>query len=100
MELKQADPKGLVRESYAIEGITAGECRSIFLDWALSLAPGTDTAGALRALLAGYAAVHPGHPMNAVLEAGLGAVPQAVRRGGRMGRSARPGRPGDGGRAG
>ncbi len=39
MELNLADPKGLVRESYAIEGITPGECRSIFLDWALSLAP-------------------------------------------------------------
>jgi hypothetical protein len=90
MELKVADPKGLVRESYAIEGITGGECRSIFLDWALSLAPGTDTAEALRALLATYAAVHPGHPMNPVLEAGLGAAPQAMRRGGRMGRSVRP----------
>jgi len=90
MELKVADPKGLVREIYAIEGITGGECRSIFLDWALSLAPGTDTAEALRALLATYAAVHPGHPMNPVLEAGLGAAPQAMRRGGRMGRSVRP----------
>lgn len=89
MELNRADPKGLVRESYAIEGISGGECRSIFLDWALSLAPGTDTAEALRALIAAYAAAHPGHPMNPVLEAGLAAAPQAVRRGGRMGRSAR-----------
>jgi hypothetical protein len=32
--LKEADPKGLVRESYRIEGITLGECRSIFVDWA------------------------------------------------------------------
>ncbi len=45
MELSEADPKGLVRESYAIEGITAGECRSIFMDWA--------AAGADRALCAG-----------------------------------------------
>lgn len=97
MDVKEADPKGLVRESYAIEGITLGECRSIFLDWALSLAPGTDTAEALRALLATYAAGHPGHPMNPVLEAGLGAAPKAVRRGGRMGR---PARPQSGGRAG
>ena len=35
MELAEADPKGLVRESYQIDGITVGECRSIFLDWAL-----------------------------------------------------------------
>lgn len=92
MELKLADPKGLVRESYRIDGITLGECRSIFLDWALSLAAGTDTSDALRALIAHYVPEAPGHPMNGVLEAGLLAPPRAVRRGGRMGRAARPGR--------
>mgnify|MGYP000087492773 CR=1 FL=1 len=30
------DPKGLIEESYKIDGIVAPECRSIFLDWALS----------------------------------------------------------------
>jgi hypothetical protein len=40
MDLGQADPKGLIRESYRIEGITAGECRSILVDWALSLPGG------------------------------------------------------------
>ena len=30
------DPKGLISEAYNIDGITAGECRSIFLDWALA----------------------------------------------------------------
>lgn len=91
MDLKTADPKGLVRESYRIEGITVGECRSIFLDWALSLRPGTDTSEALRALIAHYAADAPGHPMNPVLEAGLAEPPRALRRGGRIGRAARPG---------
>ncbi len=43
MDLKHADPKGLVRESYAIEGITLGECRSIFIDWVLSLPVRVDT---------------------------------------------------------
>lgn len=89
MDLKQADPKGLVRESYAIEGITGGECRSIFLDWALSIAAGTDTADALRALLAHYGPDNPGHPMTPVLEAGLLAAPRPERRGGRTGRAAR-----------
>ena len=37
MELTTSDPKGLIRESYRIEGITPGECRSVFMDWALSL---------------------------------------------------------------
>ena len=38
------DPKGLIRESYRIEGITEGECRSVFLDWALSLPDPPDGA--------------------------------------------------------
>ena len=49
MELAKADPKGLVRESYNIDGITLGECRSIFLDWALSLILGQDVAEAAAA---------------------------------------------------
>ena len=52
MELSEADPKGLVRESYAIEGITVGECRSIFLDWALSLRDGLSVPEAVQVLLA------------------------------------------------
>lgn len=66
-----ADPKGLIRESFRIPGITASECRSVFLDWALSLPSGTDTAAAAKALLARHA---PGgqddegaHPMVPVL---------------------------------
>ena len=51
MDKTEADPKGLVRESYAIEGITIEECRSIFIDWVLSLGPQSDTNEALRALL-------------------------------------------------
>ena len=30
------DPMGLIRESYRIDGIGVAECRSIFLDWAIS----------------------------------------------------------------
>jgi hypothetical protein len=81
-----ADPKGLVRESYRIDGITAGECRSIFLDWALSLPVGADTSAAIDVLLAQYGEDAPDHPMTETLKAGL-ATPQAPqRRGGRMGR--------------
>lgn len=86
VELKDADPKGLVRESYRIDGITTGECRSIFVDWALSLAPGLVVPDALRMLIAQYAVAAPGHPMNAVLEEGLTAPAQTGRRGGRMAR--------------
>ncbi|MBL4927817.1 hypothetical protein [Fuscibacter oryzae] len=86
MDLRQADPKGLVRESYRIEGITLGECRSIFMDWALSLPVGANTPDALRSLIAEYAGGNPGHPMNGVLEAALTAPDAPRRRGGRAAR--------------
>ncbi len=86
MDLGKADPKGLVRESYAIDGISLGECRSIFMDWALSLPAGLSEPAALQVLLSHYAKDRPEHPMSAVLAAGL--VPAATprRRGGRAGR--------------
>lgn len=81
------DPKGLVREAYRIEGIGEAECRSIFVDWALSLPAGREPAAALRALLARHGAAAPGHPMTAVLRAGLeGPSGPPRRRGGRAGR--------------
>jgi hypothetical protein len=86
MDQKSADPKGLIRESYAIEGITLPECRSIFLDWALSLAAGTDPHEAMRVHLAGYGQANPDHPMTKVMTEGLqpGVTPR--RRGGRAAR--------------
>jgi hypothetical protein len=85
MRIEQADPKGLVRESYRIEEISEGECRSIFLDWALSLGPGVEPRLALRRLLAEYGAATE-HPMTRVLSAGLERTPVPRRRGGRAGR--------------
>lgn len=88
MELALADPKGLIRESYRIEGISASECRSIFLDWALSLRAGTDQREAMRVVLAIYGA-DAAHPMSEVLSEGLLREKAApARRGGRAGRLA------------
>lgn len=84
----EADPKGLVRESYAIDGITAAECRSIFLDWALSLPVAADVPKAAAVLIAHYATGAPDHPMSAVLQEGLRAPALPHRRGGRAGRMA------------
>ncbi|MFD3189650.1 hypothetical protein ACFMPD_05170 [Sedimentitalea sp. HM32M-2] len=78
----QTDPKGLIREAYRIDCITAAECRSIFLDWALSLPAGAETATALRALLAQHGASMPDHPMTQVLRDGLTSVATPRRRGG------------------
>ena len=81
------DPKGLVREAYRIDGIEAGECRSIFLDWALSLPDGIPPQAALDALLDRYGDAAD-HPMTAVLRDGQAHAPAARRRGGRAGRLA------------
>ncbi len=84
----EADPKGLVRESYRIEGITLDECRSIFIDWALSLPVNAQMPDAIRALLAEYDVADPGHPMGTVLREGLVQGPEPKRRGGRAARVA------------
>lgn len=86
MELAEADPKGLVRESYLIEGITPGECRSIFVDWALSIPVGRSVPDAVRVLIATYVTEAPDHPMSAVLQEALTAPDVPRRRGGRIGR--------------
>ena len=86
VHLSEADPKGLVRESYAIDGITLGECRSIFIDWALSLRAGADTPACLAAVIVHYAAPQPDHPMSAVLREGQAATDPPTRRGGRAAR--------------
>jgi hypothetical protein len=86
MELAEADPKGLVRESYRIDGITAGECRSIFMDWALSIPVGRSVPDAVRVLIATYADATPDHPMSTVLQQALTEPGAPRRRGGRIGR--------------
>jgi hypothetical protein len=79
------DPKGLIRESFRIEGISMAECRSIFVDWALSL-DASAPRPAIEALLARYGDQPGDHPMLAVLAEGLSDAPRATRRGGRAGR--------------
>ncbi len=74
------DPKGLIRESYRIEGISDAECRSILIDWALSLPQGQDQREALKSLLDHYGA-ETAHPMTALLREGLS--PRAPARRGR-----------------
>lgn len=78
----EIDRKGLIREAYRIEGITAAECRTIFLDWALSLPVGEDSAAALRQLLDRYGSDAPDHPMTTVMTEGLTQTAAPRRRGG------------------
>lgn len=79
-EQSSFDPKGLIREAYRIEGIDDSQCRSIFLDWALSLPVDADNKTAITALLEIYGTE--GHPMTAVLQDGLTAADKPKRRGG------------------
>jgi len=78
----ETDPKGLIYEAYRIENITPAECRTIFLDWALSMAEGADTRVALEKLIVQYGAGSDDHPMTAVLTAGLDGMATPRRRGG------------------
>ncbi len=76
------DHKGLIYEAYRIEGITLGECRSIFLDWALSLPDAMDTRETIQKLLGRYRPAHPDHPMTEVLIEGDTKITAPRRRGG------------------
>ena len=82
------DPKGLIRESYNIDGIGLAECRTIFMDWAIGVPLDAEMRDHLRALLGRYEAAHPDHPMTGVLREGLAEAPAEGRRGGRRARQA------------
>lgn len=85
-----ADPKGLVAEAFRIEGIGVTECRTILLDWALSLPEDLPARRAAAELLAVHGDAPGGHPMLAVLAEATAAPPRPARRGGSRARR-RPG---------
>ncbi len=77
-----SDPRGLIYESYRIAGITAGECRSVFLDWALGLPEG-DQKEHVVAMLTAHSLGAVNHPMTTILRDALTASKLPKRRGGR-----------------
>lgn len=76
------DPKGLIYQAYRIDGITSAQCRSIFLDWALSLPSKYDTQQALQSLCDQYCDPAPDHPMTQVITQGMTTITAPRRRGG------------------
>lgn len=82
----QLDPKGLIEDSYRIDGISQPECRSIFLDWALSLPESQTPQAAIAVLLDRHEGGAPEHPMTQVLREGMAQADLPRRRGGRRGR--------------
>jgi len=85
--LAELDHKQLIREAYRIEGITESQCRSIFLDWALSLPAEYDNRSAITQIMAHYSREPQGHPMTQVLQQGLDESIRPRRRGGWRSRS-------------
>ena len=79
------DPKALIRESFNIEGINIEECRSIFLDWALSLPNDVDAKKIIPLLIEKYNDKKE-HPMLLTLREGLITTVSPTRRFGRRGR--------------
>ncbi len=83
MSHSEIDPRGVISDAYKIEGISAPECRSIFLDWALEPRSPSELQAAAQALAAQYAN-QPTHPMTAILQEAQGTLTAPKkRRGGR-----------------
>ena len=76
------DPKALIQEAYRIDNIALPECRSIFLDWALSLPIEQDSNISIQNLLERYQSEFSNHPMTKTLEEGLLNMVKPKRRGG------------------
>jgi len=78
------DPRGVIADAYNIEGISAPECRSIFLDWALEPREFCELRAAASALAKQYSNL-PEHPMSIILnEAAAEFTTAPKRRGGRL----------------
>lgn len=86
MKMKDVDPRGLINDSYRIDGISAAECRSIFLDWALGVSQGLDVKAQMDFLLSHFAPENPDHPMTHILHSDMDATNTPKRRGGRKAR--------------
>jgi hypothetical protein len=78
------DPRGVIADAYRIDGISAPECRSIFLDWALEPRETGELRIAAKALAKQFSSF-PKHPMTAILnEAAVELTTAPKRRGGRQ----------------
>lgn len=76
------DPRGVIAESYAIDGLSEDNARSIFLDWAMMDAK-DDPKIAIQSLLDRFGTQYPDHPMTQLLQSGLQPASSAPKRKGR-----------------
>ncbi|MEM7423264.1 MAG: hypothetical protein AAF334_06035 [Pseudomonadota bacterium] len=78
----EIDPSGVIREAYRIDAITGADCRTIFLDWALTRGGDLEYRHAVQSLLQRHAGEPEDHPMTQTLKAALDQPPAKRRRGG------------------
>ncbi len=81
----EIDERGLIYESFRMDGITIEECRTIFFDWAIG-APAGDIKSHLQIFLDEYQAANPDHPMIETILDGMKTAPKKGRKGGRSAR--------------
>ncbi len=81
MKYNELDPKNLIAESYKITGITASECRSIFLDWALSIPLEKESHLVARELYDYYCQSNKDHPMTFLLAESVNKTKKRTRVG-------------------
>ena len=86
MEYAKLDPKNLIAESYKITDITLSECRSIFLDWALSVPLEKESYLIAKELHDHYCEMNKDHPMTSLLAESSNKIERRsrVRRGRRL----------------
>lgn len=84
MKTDRNDPRGVIFDAYKIEGISAPECRSIFLDWALEPRDANQLRLAASALADKFSPEYPEHPMTQILTEAISIqTARPKRRGGR-----------------
>ena len=76
------DPRGLIEESYNIEGISDADARGIFFDWAMRDA-GDAPIEAMKKLYDHFGQSDAHHPMSKILREGIEREGQDSKRRGR-----------------
>jgi len=70
VDLKQADPKNTFGKAYSMPDLTVEECRTVFLEWVISI-EGENSASYVTAVLEEFSPAYPTHPLTQLLQAAL-----------------------------
>ncbi len=81
--ISDLDPRGLIKDAYAMSTIGKAECRSVFLDWIMGLDQTNDLPDVMLRMRSHYGETYPNHPMTLLLDEGLNMSARPNRRRGR-----------------